>query len=188
MENDHLPRHDIDPRTNLEVIWRSGEESRHAQYSLVKVPSDTPFKLTYEKPSKNIDIDLTPESLFRWKITGKLDPDTLENLNLSISKPRQGNKPPVIEEADLEKIRQCGEITDISGDKTLFDTEIIVSVNNMYRFLYKVWRPVANTRKFQDFVPDYSLGQSNKKYRILPQKIVNELDINRKVTLLVDKI
>jgi hypothetical protein len=187
MENGHLPRHDIDPRTNLEVIWRSGEESKHAQYSLVKVPNDIPFKIVYEKPSLNIEIDLVPESLFRWKITGKLDPDTLENLNLSISKPRSGNNPPIVTEADLEKIRQCGEIIDISGNKTLFDTKIIVPVNNMYRFLYKVWRPVANTRKFQDIVPNYSLGQSDKKFRILPQKIVNELDINRKVTLLVNK-
>lgn len=188
MENNRPPKYDIDPRTNFEVIWRSGEESKFSSYSLVKVPNNVPFKLAYKKPSLSIDIDLAPKDFFHWKITGKLDPDTLENLNMSISKPRLGNNPPVVEEKDLEKIRQYGEITDNSGQLTLFDAKITVPVNNIYRFLYKVWRPIAHTRKFSDLVPNYSLGQSDKNHRILPQKIIDSFDASRKVTLLVEKI
>jgi hypothetical protein len=187
MEKDQRP-HEENPSKDFETIWESGDESR-GSYSLVFVPNAVPSRLVYKKPALDIDIKLIPtKSVFYWQVNGTLDPDTIENLGMNVSQPRQGAKPPVVTESDLEQLGKYGKVAHAPDNPMSFDVEFTVPINNIYRFLYKVWRPIAHTKKFPESVPDYFLGGTDKNYRVLPQKIIYSNNIERNATLIVEKI
>lgn len=178
----------IDARTGFEIVWQSGNESVGA-YSLLRVPNTAPSKLVYKKPAIGINIELAPtESLFRWRVVGTLDPDTIENLGMKVTEPRDGDTPPFITNSDIEELRRYGEVASSPDLQTNFRINLVVPTNNIYHFLNRVWRPAALSKRLSIHVPDYNLGASNSGNRILPQKEIlgrNKADV---ATLIVSRI
>jgi hypothetical protein len=176
-------RQDVDPKSGFEVVWRSGDESLHAKYSLVRVPIGAPVLLAYQKPRVGIDIDLLPVDPSHWRVRGILDPDTIANLKFEVARQRDGKVPPAVEQADLDRIKGFGQVVEIPGWQRLFGMDLIVPTANIINFLYKVWRPIAHTKKVDRMVPGYYLGENGGHHMLLPQKEINEDGVRHRVTL-----
>lgn len=191
MENRSQPkRPDIDFRTGFEIVWQKkrGVLDTHI-YTLMKVPIEIPSKITYTKSTSGIGISLTPISLFQWKVSGIIGTDTMENLNLEISRPRQRNNPPIVTQEDVKKISKFGMVIDLSNNRTRFNINITIPMDNIVHFLNKVWWEPLDKAKWDPkyHTPRFFLG-GLKGFRTLPQKTILNQQMRSGASLIVEKI
>src|SRR5205807_9504810 len=115
------PMSDPQGSTTFVVVYRSEHEGGY-EYSLVRVPLGTPVSLHYEKPGLGLDVRLapvTPTGVYHWWVDGLVDADTIENLGLPVATRRAGRWPPVVEKAQLEQIRELGDIVRVTDTRWL---------------------------------------------------------------------
>jgi hypothetical protein len=175
----HLPR-------DFVVVYRSERKAGY-EYSLVRVPLGTEISLHYEKPGLGLDTRLapvTPTGVYHWWVDGLVDADTIENLGLPVASRRAGSKPPVVERAQIEQIRELGDVVRVSD--TLWSVDLELTVNHVAGFLQRVWRPTRALEHRGDEIPSIHLGDDRRGIRLLPEKrfLLRQLPVNRSTLIL----
>lgn len=175
--------HVIDAKTGFEIAWECYRKGR-TSYSQLKVPNTIPSRLRFGDKS-DLDVLLTPLNLNLWHILGIMGTDTLANLDRA-SEPRDGDIPPLVTEIDIERFGRFGRIIEIQGEKRRFGVDVKIPTQNVLRFLHKVWPTDIINGYSNSAVPEFSLGEPNRDYRILPQKTIPDTVIGN--SLVIEKI
>ena len=168
------------------VIYRSERRGGY-EYSLVRVPLGEAISLHYEKPGLGLDVRLapvTPTGVYHWWVDGLVDADTIENLGLPVASRRAGPRPPVVDQEQIEQIRELGDVVRVS--ETLWSADLELTVNHIAGFLQRVWRPTQALTHRGDEIPSMHLGDAGRGVRLLPEKrfVLRQLPASRSTLLL----
>jgi hypothetical protein len=174
------------PPRDFVVVYRSARKGGY-EYSLVRVPLGAAVSLHYEKPGLGLDVRLapvTPTGVYHWWVDGLVDADTIENLGLPVASRRAGSNPPVVERAQIEQIRELGDVVRVGG--TLWSVDLELTANHVAGFLQRVWRPTRALEHRGDDIPSIHLGDAGQGVRLLPEKrfMLRELPASRSTLIL----
>jgi hypothetical protein len=169
-------QHDKDPRTGYRIAWKHERKDGNS-FSLLEVPKRAQPEILYAKSDRRIKIVFAQINSLSWMIMGTMGTDTLVNLGVKVSRPRLDNyHPPVVTKRDIEQFESehDGRLIDISGNRTHFNMNAILPVENVANFLDIVWsRPVAKLGLIpEDKFPKISLVKLDHGRLKLPQKTI----------------
>lgn len=146
-------------------------------YSMVIVPPDADFHVTYQKPSCGIDIVCGVNDANMWTVSGVIDSDIYSNFGLAVAQWRSGGTPPVITDENLEQAKEFGQVAQFGTslqDLPLFTVHLTIPPHMMLTFLRRVWHPhvslARNPWYVQQRIPLIHVGNTPDRDRVLPQK------------------
>ncbi len=156
--------------TMLQEVW-SGDSPK-GTYKIIRVSKYTPFDLVFDKPNAGIKFDMSPESPegMTWTVEGVIDTDIIANLGFEVESSRQGLTPPVMSEGNIMAIRKrfSGAIARNETNPDLWDIQLHVPVNNIYRFIDTVWHPRSSETPHPRGI--WHLTRPGLDYRDVPEK------------------
>jgi hypothetical protein len=185
-ERGRFSRRPVDPENGLTVVWQSYPHESSSRYSIVRAPLWTPIAVRYSKPISEVDIKITPHSVFsrEWQVSGLLDVNTLYNLGMPVRRRRINDTPAFISEQDLIKVEKFGLIKPESEKLQHFNIDLQLTDLHMSKFFSRVWQPLAR-RQGDVPVSMRELGRKGFKGRLLPQRIPSPERVLTRSTLQV---
>src|SRR3989338_8559124 len=182
---------EIDPSNGFEVLWTKSNKYALLNFSLIKVPIDTPVRIVYSLDSAGVYLSFVPSHHPRkWVMNGKLSFKAILSLGYHTGAYSIASRDPRLTSEDLHELERYGISNIFDGLDYFHADDSHIPSSSVYQFLYSVWRPgYINAVGIESERPIY-LGEQNssgnsRKYRLLPQKFphVGKVDITSQLAI-----
>lgn len=170
MSENRLYQPEIDPYNGFEIVWRGGPENATG-FTMLKIPSKTPFEMHYRKSKAGTDFTIVPSPVAPrlWDINGIISPDIIQNLNMPVSKVGRMSRSAEVTEAEIEFLKEFGNVTP-NAKRVLFSVNLTFESENIRSLLNKVWDP-AEKKLINGRVIPFVLDVDDFDSFIVPQKL-----------------